>query len=201
MAMAFPVAILAGGQSRRMGRDKALLPWSSPHPRERQQSQPLLVHMLTIARAAGADRIVVSGAPEKYGAFAPCIPDQFPGAGPLGGIASILRALPGPPVLALACDMPLMLPEFLRWLWARAQPGHWTVPCTAPDRPEPLCAVYASELLPFMDAALAAGDYKIARALAAAPQTCLTPAALTAAGFDLAIFRNCNTPADLGPGA
>lgn len=183
-----------------MGRDKALLPWPSPHPRALQPSPPLLAHMLAIAAAARADRIVISGPPEKYAAFAPCIPDQAPGAGPLGGIASVLRALPGQPVLALACDMPFMVPEFLRWLARQAAPGHWTVPLTAPDRPEPLCAVYAAELLPFLDAALAGGDYKIARALAAAPQSPLPPAALAAAGFELAIFRNCNAPADLRPG-
>jgi molybdopterin-guanine dinucleotide biosynthesis protein A len=208
------VAILAGGQSRRMGRDKALVSW---------RGRPLLAHMVATARAAGASEVVISGDPAKYAAFGPCVPDHWPGCGPLGGIASVLRSLaqraapspaarrapsgPAPPaaafsaasrVLILACDLPEMTPRFLRWLWARSIAGGWTVPLTPPDRPEPLCAVYAAALLPILEAALAAGDYKITRALASAPQRRLRPDAIAAAGFAPDLFRNCNSPADLG---
>jgi molybdopterin-guanine dinucleotide biosynthesis protein A len=209
------VAILAGGQSRRMGRDKALVSW---------RGQPLLAHMVAAARAAGAAEIIISGDPAKYAAFGPCVPDQWPGCGPLGGIASVLRALAqraapssaaprsasagaaaaataafpaASRVLILACDLPEMTPRFLRWLWARSIAGGWTVPLTPPDRPEPLCAVYAAALLPILEAALSAGDYKITRALASAPQRRLTPDAIAAAGFAPDLFRNCNAPADL----
>ncbi len=220
------VAILAGGQSRRMGRDKALVSW---------HGQPLLAHMVATARAAGAAEVVISGDPAKYAAFGPCVPDQWLGCGPLGGIASILRAsaprvtpsaaIPaadplrvpppgaaaqaapdarsesssaaGPRVLVLACDLPGMTPGFLRWLWSQSIAGGWTVPLTPPDRPEPLCAVYAAALLPILEAALHAGDYKITRVLAPAPQRRLTPEAIAAAGFAPDIFRNCNFPGDL----
>ena len=232
--MPLQIAILAGGQSRRMGRDKALLNW---------RGQPLLAHMVATARAAGAAEVVISGDPAQYAAFGPCVPDQWPGCGPLGGIASVLRAsasratpsaaapvdrapvprassppapaqrpkappaaLPcianpptvaAPRILVLACDLPGMTPAFLRWLWSQSVAGGWTVPVTPPDRLEPLCAVYAPALLPVMEAALAAGDYKITRVLAAAPQRRLMPEELAAAGFAPHIFRNCNSPADL----
>lgn len=181
------IAILAGGQSRRMGRDKALALW---------RGQPLLAHMIQIAREAGADPLVISGPEAKYGAFGRCIADQGPGAGPLRAMATVLRAAAGP-VLMLACDMPDMTPAFLRWLWAASQPGGWTVPMSAPGEFEPLCAVCAPELLPRMDAALAGVDFNIARALGAAPRCELSSASIMAAGFALEIFRNCNTPADL----
>lgn len=215
--MPLQIAILAGGQSRRMGRDKALLNW---------RGQPLLAHMVATARAAGAAQVLISGDPAQYAAFGPCVPDQWPGCGPLGGIASVLRAsasraIPSaavpvasgpsaaaprsapapaaaPRVLVLACDLPFMMPAFLRWLWSQSVAGGWTVPVTVPDQLEPLCAVYAPALLPVMEAALAADDYKITRVLAAAPQRRLTPDAIAAAGFAPHIFRNCNSPADLG---
>ncbi|MGH9535725.1 MAG: molybdenum cofactor guanylyltransferase [Terriglobales bacterium] len=182
------IAILAGGQSRRMGRDKALLPW---------RGQPLLAHMIQTARAAGAATVIISGAPEKYAAFGPCLRDEWEAAGPLGGIATVLRAAAADRVLMLACDLPEMTPGFLGWLWAQSGPGAWTVPLTPPEQLEPLCAVYAASLLPLLEAALATGEAKIARALAAAPQRRLSAAALAAAGFAPDIFRNCNTPADL----
>lgn len=172
-----------------MGQDKALLDW---------RGRPLLAHMVTAAREARADRVVISGPEDKYGAFGECIPDRGPGQGPLGGIASVLHSLPGQRVLAVACDMPLLPPEFLWWLWERAEAGCWTVPLTAPQRLEPLCAVYDPALLPLMDAALAGSDYKIARALAGARQRRLSPEMLAAAGFGAGIFYNCNMPADLG---
>ncbi|MGH9527905.1 MAG: molybdenum cofactor guanylyltransferase [Terriglobales bacterium] len=181
------VAILAGGQSRRMGRDKALAPW---------RGQPLLAHMIQIAQAAGAGDIVISGAEEKYRAWGRAIPDQGPGGGPLRGMATVLRAAASR-VLMLACDLPRMTPEFLRWLWAQSQPGVWTVAIGPEGEVEPLCAVYARELLADMDRALAGGDYKIARALAAAPRNLLTAPMVAAAGFAPEIFRNCNAPGDL----
>lgn len=172
-----------------MGRDKALLPW---------QGATLLDRMLAIARAAGAAAIAVSGPKERYGAFGvPCIPDQWPGAGPLGGMASVLRESSAPRHLMLGCDMPFLSPEFLRWLWrlAAAHEG-WVVPQLLAGRFEPLCAVYARSLLPTMEAALKEGRYKIDRALAKAPQRRVTAAEFAAAGFAPEIFRNLNRPED-----
>jgi molybdopterin-guanine dinucleotide biosynthesis protein A len=52
-------------------------------------------------------------------------------------------------------------------------------------------------LLPILEAALAAGDYKITRVLASARQRRLAPDALAAAGFAPHLFRNCNSPGEL----
>jgi molybdopterin-guanine dinucleotide biosynthesis protein A len=111
--------VLAGGQSRRMGRDKATLVW---------RGKTLLEHMCIRLQEAGATRIVVSGAvPEKGG-----VPDRVPGLGPLGGIASVAAVLDDGPLLVVPVDMPLIEPEWLARLAA----------CQA------RCACYQGHMLP-----------------------------------------------------
>jgi molybdopterin-guanine dinucleotide biosynthesis protein A len=95
--------VLAGGQSTRMGRDKAMLPW---------HGRPLLDHMIGLAREAGIDHVYVSGDRPGYRS----IPDLEPGLGPLGGLASAGAALPDGRLLVLAVDMPRLTPGLLRAL-------------------------------------------------------------------------------------
>lgn len=87
--------ILAGGQSRRMGEDKAALPW---------RGQALLDHLMDILRQAGARQVLISGRqPDGRG-----IADLYPGTGPLGGLASALPQLDNGPLLLLPVDLPLI---------------------------------------------------------------------------------------------
>lgn len=183
------VAILAGGASRRMGRDKALLPW---------RAGTLLEAMLAIARQAGADALAIAGPAARYGRFGvPCIEDRWPGRGPLAAIAGALESLPVERLLVLGCDMPFVPPRLLQWLWALDAPaGAWVVPAPESGRLEPLCAIYARALLPVITAALEAETLKIDRALAAAPRRVVRAEELTAAGFGLEAFRNLNHPRD-----
>ena len=95
--------VLAGGQSRRMGRDKALLPWGDG---------TLLSHMQQRLRASGLGRVVVSG---EY-PHCEAIPDRFAACGPLGGLGSIAAALPDADLLVVPVDMPLVSPALLRYL-------------------------------------------------------------------------------------
>ena len=189
------IAILAGGASRRMGRDKTTLDW---------HGRPLLVRAVEIARAAGAASVAIAGS----SAIISCTPlhDAVRDRGPLGGIIAALRWQPR--VLVLACDMPLVSPEFLIWLWQRARdfPG-WTVPGA-----QPLCSVYTAALLPWLEAAAARPPAPGARSLTAilngAPRQCVAPEEMSAHGFDPRMFANLNTPAEYaealipaGPGA
>ena len=74
--------VLAGGQSARMGRDKALIEF---------RGRPLIEHALDKLRALGfAPRIV--GSREDLSAFAPVIPDNYTALGPLAGINGTRRA-------------------------------------------------------------------------------------------------------------
>ncbi len=93
--------LLAGGGSRRMGRDKALLDW---------HGRPLLDHVRARLDAAGCATVVTSRAAPG------CVADRFPERGPLAGIHAVLRSCPAAGYLVLPVDMPLMSVALLRRL-------------------------------------------------------------------------------------
>lgn len=93
--------VLAGGGSRRMGRDKALLEW---------RGQPLLDHLRARLWAAGCQAVVTSRAAPG------CIADLYPDRGPLGGIHAVLRSRPAVGYLVVPVDMPLLSVALLRGL-------------------------------------------------------------------------------------
>ena len=84
--------VLAGGMSRRMGVDKALLPF---------QGSTLLQHQVELLRPL-CSRVLVSG---DYAGF-DCVPDATERCGPLGGIYSIAQLHPNAALLVIPIDMP-----------------------------------------------------------------------------------------------
>ena len=144
-------AILAGGESRRMGTDKAALLFGGV---------PLLERAARTAQAAGLPVLVAGrGRPPDW--QTPAVdfaPDAVPGCGPLGGLETVLRRA-GTPVLALACDMPLLTPGALLWLrdLAAATSDLHGLAVTREGRWEPLFSVYAPACLPLIESRLADG--------------------------------------------
>ncbi|MBV8438838.1 MAG: molybdenum cofactor guanylyltransferase [Silvibacterium sp.] len=148
--------ILAGGQSTRMGRDKALLPF---------HGRPLIEHALASLRALGFSPRIAGSRPD-LAVWAPILGDSYPGSGPLAGIEAALSASDADLNLFLPIDMPLLPPDFLRWMTARA--SETSALATIPHlqgRPQPLCAIYHRDLLAHIKSALAAGDLKVMRAI------------------------------------
>ena len=145
--------VLVGGNSTRMGCDKALLDC---------RGQPLAAHVAdTVREAAGSVRLV--GPPERYAHLGfEVVPDLEPGRGPLGGIRTALRVSEAEWNLVVACDMPSLTPEFLRTLLAEAEQsaGDVLMPVSPAGLPEPLCAVYRKDCLPAVEAALREGRLK-----------------------------------------
>jgi molybdenum cofactor guanylyltransferase len=128
--------VLAGGQSRRMGRDKALIDY---------QGRPIIAHVIDTLRALSDDLAVVSNRPDLYGSFgARVVPDYAPPCGPLGGIAAGLRTAQHPLAVVVACDMPFLNVTLLRRLVDLAEGYDAVVPQTG-DEFEPLHAVYRRE--------------------------------------------------------
>jgi molybdopterin-guanine dinucleotide biosynthesis protein A len=138
--MTFSAVILAGGKSRRMGRDKAWLEFDG---------QPLISRQIETAHAAGAAELLISGrADVDYsGVRGQVLIDAFPDAGPLAGLERALDAAGFPLLLALAVDMPHLSPPFLRQLIDRCEPARGVVPRVG-HRLEPLAAVYPCSCLP-----------------------------------------------------
>lgn len=128
------VLVLAGGQSRRMGRDKARLPYAG---------QPLLARQIALARQLDAREVLVSGRDgTDYHEFGCAVVyDRHPDAGPLAGILAGLEAAHAPLVLTLAVDLPHLTLALLEDLVGRCGDGLGVVPRLL-GQPEPLVAVY-----------------------------------------------------------
>jgi len=148
--MASAAFILAGGRSRRMGADKALLEYGG---------RPLAAYVAEQA-AGAAGRAWIVGPASRYGALGwPCLDERFPGSGPLSGIDAALRSGLAEWCLVLACDMPGADAASLRALLehARASGADAAVTVSAGGRAEPLCATYHARLAPLVERLLREG--------------------------------------------
>ena len=95
--------VLAGGQSRRMGQDKALM---------RYQGKPLFEHAAALLNEAGCKQVLISRNQPGY------LTDIIVDAGPLAGVHAALDVLSvGDELVVLPVDMPQMTPALLRSLW------------------------------------------------------------------------------------
>jgi molybdopterin-guanine dinucleotide biosynthesis protein A len=179
--------VLAGGKSARMGSDKAFL---------KLAGHTLLASALDRARAVTPD-VRIAGDLEKFAAFAPVIPDIYPARGPLGGIHAALSASTTDLNLILAVDLPFLELRFLNYLVTQAESADAvvTVPSAA-GHLHPLCAVYRRAFLPAAERALAENRNKLDALFSEVPVRIISEAELSAAGFDVKIFRNLNTPED-----
>ena len=187
-------AILAGGRSLRMGRDKALLEIGG---------RPMLE--LVAERVAGvADEvfIVAAGRPEYARFGLPLVEDRFPGAGSLGGIYTALTSAAHPFCLVVGCDMPLLSRALLRYLAEQERTYDALVPALAAERSgqggeetlETLHAIYARSAAPALEARLRSGRLKIADALEGLRLRRADEATIRQYDPELRSFLNVNTP-------
>lgn len=144
--MDLSAVILAGGESRRMGRDKAWL---------ELDGQPLVALAVEKVRALGVTDIFISGrAGRDYSALpGPVLFDLEPGVGPLGGIERGLHACGSPLLLVLAVDLLRMTSTFLQKLAAHCDRLTGAVPALAGEV-EPLAAIYPKRCHAFASEAL-----------------------------------------------
>ena len=157
MTGALAGVVLCGGQSSRMGTDKALL--------EMEDGGPLLL-LVALRLAEVADPVMLaSGSAGRLEAFGyPEVGDEVPGAGPLAGIAAGLAASPHELTAVVAVDMPLASPSVLRLLASLARGEDAVVPVSSSGL-EPLHAVYARTALPRLETALRGGHLSVREAL------------------------------------
>lgn len=149
------LAIQAGGESRRMGQDKALMPFLG---------RPLIERVIAQVRSIGDEILITTNHPEKYAYLGMrCIPDVYPGLGALTGLYTALWAAHYPLVAVVACDMPFASPELFQEerLALIAEDVDAVVPLWEKGS-EPFHAVYRRETcLPAVKAALDAGEKRL----------------------------------------
>jgi molybdopterin-guanine dinucleotide biosynthesis protein A len=180
------LVILAGGLSRRMGRDKAALP----------AGDGTLIEHLARRLAPVVDETIIAG-----GSGRPALPgvtmveDRYPGLGPLAGMHAGLLASRSPLVWVVGCDLPDADPGLAPLLCGLARDVDAVVP-RIDSEPQGVCAVYDRALAPRIEGLLAAGERRVTMLLAASNVRYVTPDELRAVDPELRSFRNINTPDD-----
>jgi molybdopterin-guanine dinucleotide biosynthesis protein A len=135
--MNISAVLLAGGQSRRMGRDKATILFRG---KPLWQIQLDLLHKLQPAEIFVSARTDPAWRPQDL----TFVPDEPPSHGPLSGLTATLARLRSNHLLVLGIDMPSMNEGHLRYLCHEVEPGRGVLPMIG-DRAEPLAAIYPVE--------------------------------------------------------
>ena len=190
--------VLVGGLSRRMGRDKAHIPWAQG---------TLLTHSVCRLREVVANVFLV-GDLTLHEAPAPVLSDALAGSGPLAGIQAALQQSATIWNLIVAVDMPLFTPALPEFILNETRGGKYlaVVPRVG-GKLQPLCAAYHRDLLPEIQRALAVGELSIHRLLEGLQTATMSEAPgnmyvieeeqLRANGFPPEMLLNVNTPEDL----
>ncbi|HEX7516626.1 MAG TPA: molybdenum cofactor guanylyltransferase [Chthoniobacterales bacterium] len=151
--MTFSAVLLAGGESRRMGRNKATVGFCG---------KPLWQRQLQVLQDLRPAKIFISVRSEP-----PWLPldtelllDEPPSRGPLSGLTRALEQMQTSHLVVLAVDMPFMRSEQLRFLCSLAIAGRGVVP-VVDERAEPLAAIYPREAAVNFAAALAGSDFSL----------------------------------------
>lgn len=192
--------INAGGESRRMGRSKALLPVPPA-------ATPLITHVAQRLAVLPLDRVIVVAndpdlpAQAHLPAATLFVPDAYPDTGTLGGIATGLQQVEGWAIV-VACDLPLVsavLFAQLARLAAEQADGadRWdaVVPVIG-GYAEPLHALYHRRCLPAIETRLAQGQRRVISFLGDVRTRFVSEEELRAVDPELHSFVNANTPAE-----
>lgn len=135
--------MLAGGENRRMGADKAFM---------KLAGVPLIEHVMRSLKAVCRDIIIVTNSPQLYKAYSvSVVTDAFNLRGPLTGIYSGLLKSADEYNVVVACDMPFLNPRLLSYMGSLAGGYDIVVPAVG-GMLEPLHAVYRKGLLPVIEA-------------------------------------------------
>jgi len=184
--MEFDVIILAGGKSRRMGRDKAGIELAG---------KTLLEHSVDNAHSWGAKRVLVAG-PRRDWLKADYVPDP-PGHEPssLLGIYAGLQASDEPWKLVLGCDMPFVKLDLVKLLWAAKNMGGAVAMWQ--NRLQPLPGLYSHDAMEIIREMLAENQFHLAALLDYLKPTVVSRDAVAMIDPAGVSFFNINSPDEL----
>lgn len=180
-------AILAGGKSRRMGQNKALL---------KLGDKVIIERIARILQTLSSDVMIISNHPQSYKFLQlPVYPDEIRGCGPLGGIYTALIHAKNDNCVVVACDLPFITTNLLQFLCENSGQSDVVV-FESSSGIEPLLAVYNKRCLPVIKEQIKNKHLKVSdfydkvktRVIRIDPEH---------AFFDEKVFTNINTPEDL----
>ncbi len=199
--------VLCGGQSRRMGRDKAWLPIGS---------EAMLQRIVRIIGSEAAPLVVVAAAAARLPELPPEVHIEFdrrPKRGPLEGLAAGLAAIfattrsggdadgiNGCSVDAAyvtSCDVPLIVPAFVRRMVELLGDAEAAVP-KIDGRLHPLAAVYRLSILPEIERRLSANQFRMTDLVESLATRFVDADQLSDADPQFQSLRNINEPAEYG---
>ncbi len=185
-----PVVVLAGGQSRRFGSNKAFA---------KINNKPMLDHILDVVRDSGSEAILSISDPVEFADYDyPKIFDPDPELrSPLNGLLASMRVLPGY-FLALTVDSPGIVPEVLERFMQDAV-GETGRPVVAGDdrRIYPFPGVYHADNIDEFEAAYCSGDYRLTELIASMNPIIIPLDEIRAIDPGLRSYVNINSPEDL----
>ncbi len=142
--------ILAGGRSRRMGRDKATLSFDGT---------TLFDRTLQIFEDLFHDNLIAGDRPDLEKPHIPALADRYPGSA-LGGLYTGLEAAQTPYIFVAACDMPFIDPAIIRLIAERRRSFDAVIPRTGQGL-EPLFGIYGKRCLEPIKQQLEEGNFRV----------------------------------------
>jgi molybdopterin-guanine dinucleotide biosynthesis protein A len=182
------VCIQAGGQSSRMGEDKALKIFLG---------HPLIQRVVERISPIADELIVTTNRPDDYAFLKlPLVSDLKPGRGALGGLYTAIASTSNPIVAVVACDMPFASPALIEAATQlMVEEGADVVIAKSEEGFEPLHAVYRrATCLPAIEAALEADQWKVVAWFPQVKVRVLTPDEIRRYDPSGLAFWNVNTP-------
>jgi molybdenum cofactor guanylyltransferase len=182
------IVILAGGQSRRMGFNKALL---------EVDGRPLIQILSDRMRQLTGSIVISANDPDSYSFLGlPVVRDRFSGHGPLAGLHAAMLERKSDLYVLLACDLPNLPIPLLEKMIILSRGFDAAIPRTDDGQVHPLCAVYRQTCLPYIEQALERGDKKFIETFVNNPLTVrwISP---EEGQYDETDLANINTPDDL----
>ena len=184
------IAILAGGESRRMGEDKGMLPILGI---------PLVERVLLQVESLSDMLMLVTNQPDEYKRFGvPMCADLHPRMGPLGGLSTALNYATYDYMLLLSCDMPFISLPLLKYMFELSPEWDAVVPRLGDSkRIEPLRAVYSKSCIEPIAIALNAGKRRMVSFFDSVDVRYIEIDEIERFDPGAGTFFNVNTPADL----
>lgn len=180
--------ILSGGQSSRMGTDKAFI---------RLGNKTLIEHTCELIREYCREILISTNKRNKY--LLPehrIIADEIKGLGPIGGIYTCLKYSGTKDNLVVAVDIPFINSGLIQYLLSFTGEAELVIPCIRGASMEPLCAVYSKSVVKYLEAMIAEKDLKVQHLM----NHCNTKVVQISKELDFyddRLFFNVNTPDDL----
>lgn len=186
--MGLKIGICAGGKSRRMGSDKALLKWGGTTLAELlfnrfSDDYPVI---FSLGASYSTNAYISEHIPQAMRVY-----DEYEDYGPVEGIRRILEAADTGHVFICGVDMPFISVELVKYMEQFISGEHNCICLTTGGRPQPLCAIYSTGALSVIKELIHQGEHRLTALVESLNTRCI---GLEYTIFNDGICANINDP-------